>query len=317
MAFFGTSPFPRLLRFLPLAICAAVILQAGVSEAVDPLIIDADSQFNYAQDRFEAGDADEAVAEFNRFIHFFSDDPRVPQARFLIAKAYLSAGRTDMAIEIFTGLTEDYTDNSLASDAFFMLSRSHAQQGMIEQAMLDLHNLMALSSDSEVIDRAHYELGWLYLDQRRWEPAGDTFNRITAGNRERFQVDELQRALSASAEIQFKNPTTAGLLSILPGGGQLYCGRYRDALTAFLINGGLIWAAWESFDNELYALGSVITFVGFGFYAGNIYGAVTSAHKTNRDRNTEFREKLNRYRQFNFAVAPKGGGAALYLSTHF
>ena len=34
---------------------------------------------------------------------------------------------------------------------------------------------------------------------------------------------------------------------------------HRDALTAFVINAGLIWAAWESFDNELYALGGVIS----------------------------------------------------------
>ena len=31
-------------------------------------------------------------------------------------------------------------------------------------------------------------------------------------------------------------------------------------------------------------LAAVISFVEFGFYAGNIYGAVSSAHKYNRDR---------------------------------
>jgi hypothetical protein len=94
------------------------------------------------------------------------------------------------------------------------------------------------------------------------------------------------------------------LLSIVPGGGQLYCNRYQDAMTAFLINAGLIWAAWEAFDNEQYALGSVISFVEFGFYAGNIYGAVSSAHKYNRDRIAEFRERLNQRRQMSLSLAP-------------
>ena len=40
-----------------------------------------------------------------------------------------------------------------------------------------------------------------------------------------------------------------------------------------MLNAGLILSAWEAFDNELYALGGVISFVEFGFYAGNIYGA--------------------------------------------
>jgi hypothetical protein len=39
-----------------------------------------------------------------------------------------------------------FNDSPLDNEAFFMLSRSHARQGMIEQAMVDLHNLMALSS---------------------------------------------------------------------------------------------------------------------------------------------------------------------------
>jgi hypothetical protein len=103
----------------------------------------------------------------------------------------------------------------------------------------------------------------------------------------------------------------------VPGGGQLYCARYQDALTAFLINAGLIWAAWEAFDNELYALGGVIGFVEFGFYAGNIYSASASAHKYNRDRSADFRDYLNQRRQTPLSLAPAPGGAALCLKVDF
>ena len=302
---------------LSIAVAALVWVPLTTVAAAAALVIDADRQFAYAQSRLDAGAADEAVAEFNRFIHFFPADPRVPQARYQIGTALYRAGRYPEAAETFNTLSVDTAGSALAADAYIMLSRSHARQGMVEQAVLDLHNLLALTADAAVSDRIHFELGWLYIDQGRWDRADQAFGRISSDGQATYQVPDLRRFLSGSATISSKNPTAAGMLSIVPGGGQLYNGRYRDAVSAFLLNAGLIWAAWEAFDNELYALGSVIGFVGFGFYAGNIYGAVSGAHKYNRDRNAEFRDSLNRFRQPPLALAPVTGGAVLLLTVNF
>ncbi|MEZ4550715.1 MAG: hypothetical protein R2860_13730 [Desulfobacterales bacterium] len=91
-----------------------------------------------------------------------------------------------------------------------------------------------------------------------------------------------------------KRPLTAGLLSVIPGGGYLYCGRYQDALTAFFINSALIYAAWECFDKELYGLGGIITVIETGFTRGSIYGGISSAHKFNQARENEFVRDLKR-----------------------
>jgi tetratricopeptide (TPR) repeat protein len=306
-----------MLRFLNFAIIVPLLMIAAPAYGIARLTIDADSQYRYAQSRLDSGAVDEAIAEFNRFIHFFPADPRIFQARFQTGMAHFSAGRYQAAAAIFDQQTVDFAGSPLDNQAFFMLSRSHARQGMIEQAILDLHNLVALSSAADVIDRARYELGWLHVDQGRWKEADQTFGRISPDNQDRFQVADLMQALAGSEAIPVKHPTTAGWLSIVPGGGQLYTNRYQDAATAFLINVGLIWAAWESFDNEQYALGSVIGVVGFGFYAGNIYGAVSSAHKYNRDRITEYRERLYNYRPISLSLAPAPKGAALCLTVRF
>ena len=252
-------------RFLIVTVGLYLVLIAAPANGFAQLTIDADSQYRYAQSRLDSGAVDEAIAEFNRFIHFFPADPRVPRARFQTGMAHFSAGRYQAAAAIFNQQTVDFTGSPLDNQAFFMLSRSHARQGMIERAILDLHNLVALSSEPEVIDRARYELGWLHVDQGRWTDAEQAFGHISPDNQDRFQVADMKQALAHSDAIPFKNPTTAGFLSIVPGGGQLYSKRYQDAATAFLINAGLIWAAWESFDNELYALGSVISSWGSGF----------------------------------------------------
>ena len=306
-----------MLRFLIVTIGLTLVLISAPANGFARLTIDADSQYRYAQSRLDSGAVDEAIAEFNRFIHFFPADSRVPRARFQTGMAHFSAGRYQAAAAIFNQQTVDFTGSPLDTQAFFMLSRSHARQGMTEQAILDLHNLVALSSAPEVIDRARYELGWLHVDQGRWTDADRAFGRISPDNQDRFQVADLKQALAGSEAIPVKSPTTAGLLSIVPGGGQLYCKRYQDAATAFLINAGLIWAAWEAFDDEQYALGSVISVVGFGFYAGNVYGAVSSAHKYNRDRITEYRERLNQRRQMSLSLAPTPEGAALCLTVRF
>jgi TM2 domain-containing membrane protein YozV len=198
-----------------------------------------------------------------------------------------------------------------------MLSRSHARQGMIEQAMLDLHKLIAASTNPDVIDRDRYELGWLHVDQGQWKPAQQSFGKITREYQTRFQVEDLNAALSRHDQIATKNPVTAGILSIIPGAGQMYCGRYQDALAAFLINAGLMISAWEAFDNELYALGGVISFVEFGFYSGNIYGAVSGAHKFNRDHVDAFRNDLYRHRQPPLFIAATVSGISLCLSIDF
>jgi tetratricopeptide (TPR) repeat protein len=299
------------------ALVAVLVIVATGAIAVAQLTIDADSQYRYAQSRFDSGAFDEAIVEFNRFIHFFSTDPRVPRARFQTGMAHFNTGQFQAAAAIFNQQTVDYQGLPLDNEAFFMLSRSHARQGMLEQAMLDLHNLMAIASAADTIDQARYELGWLHVDQGRWNEADQAFGQITPENQDRFQVRSLQQALALSDAIPTKNPTTAGWLSIVPGAGQLYGQRYQDALTAFLINAGLIWAAWESFDDDQYALGSVISFVGFGFYAGNIFSAVASAHKYNRDRVAEYRDLLNRRRQMPLSLVPSPGGAAVCLTVDF
>lgn len=296
-------------------IMLGVLLLAGAANAADPLTIDAGSQYRFAQSRLDADAFDEAIAEFNRFIHFFPDDPRVPRARFQTGMAHYRAGRYPEAAAVFDRQSRNYEGLPLQNEAFFMLSRSHADQGRIEQAILDLHNLTAVAADVDVIDRARYEQGWLYVQQGQWLQADRAFDAVTPANRNRYRIADLRQSLAAHDAIPTKSPTLAGTLSIVPGGGQLYCNRYRDALTAFLVNAGLILAAWEAFDNDLPALGGVITFVEFGFYAGNIYGAVSGAHKFNRDRVDDFKSHFNGNRPLSLAPSP--GGAALLLSFDF
>ena len=77
----------------------------------------------------------------------------------------------------------------------------------------------------------------------------------------------------------------AGTLSaVLPGAGQLYAGRTKDGIIAFIVNGLFIAGAIEAYHRENYVACGVLALFEVGWYSGNVYSAVNSAHRFNDER---------------------------------
>lgn len=263
---------------------------AGVGAADDKLVIDAVRQFEYARQLMTDKDFLGAVEEFKRFIHFFPEDPRTVQAQFLIGMAYFHHGSYTDAVAAFERVISEKGFEWPALQAHLMAAESRRRQGAFGQAVITLQNVIAMSDDTDTLDEAYYRLGWIYVETGSWLSAQAAFAKIQ--NKQHYRVDEMTGALNQAESIPSKDPALAGLLSIVPGAGQLYCGRHRDARVAFLVNAGLILSAYEAFDNDLNVLGGVLSFVGFGFYSGNIYSAVNSARKYNRRQKENFIHQL-------------------------
>lgn len=289
------------------------------------LRITADAQLAYANHRFENQDYEEAAAEYKRFIYFFPDDPRTEAVDYKIGMAYFQNKSYIKALGRFTRIFDEKGPKDTGISSAFMISRCYRRIQNYPVAIENLFYLSRITDDTEIQDKIFYQLGWLYLESGEIERSHVAFSRISPKNRTDFQADDLQTNLNAINDLPQKNPLTAGLLSIIPGGGYLYCGRYRDALTAFLVNSVLIYAAYESFDNDLYAIGGMIAVLETGFYAGSIYGGISSAHKFNRARKNEFvRELKTRFvPDFTPDFVPdlsvnfKPGGVFLGMSYHF
>lgn len=281
------------------------------------LTISPDKQFEFAESYFSNKEYARAVNEYKRFIFFFPKDERVELAMYRICESHYNEKRFTEAIDSSKLLIEQYVDTDLAIESYFMMSESYVKINAFNSAIITLHNLMAITDDVSVRDRANYRIGWIYLEMASWEKARHYFARVDGQNREKYRLEELAAALDKVKNIPQKNPRVAGFLSVIPGAGYLYCERYQDALIAFLLNAGLIYAAYESFDEDHYALGGLITFVGFGFYAGNIYGSITSAHKFNRNQTTNFINKLKENTKVNFSADLKNKGVFLSLQFSF
>lgn len=288
------------------------------SYAGTTLVIDSDKQFGYAEALFGEGDFENAAREYKRFVYFFPNDERVEQAEFKIGMSFFENRHYTQAIKIFTGLIDKYRDTRFSVRSYIMLSRCYNELNKSAEAAVSLHNVLGLTDDPDQRDEAYYRLGWIYLDTARWEKARLAFNDISIPNRVKYNVQRLVAELDRKDTlIDKKNPATAGVLSIIPGAGYLYCGRYKDALTALIANGALAYAAYESFDNDLYAVGGIISFIGLGFYGGNILGATAAAHKHNRLQTAQFIDHLKHHIRVNLSNDLRNKRVLLSLEYHF
>jgi len=259
------------------------------------LTIDGQRQYQFAESLFNSRQYRRAAEEYQRFAFFFPGDPRQRPALFKAGQAFLLAKDPSAARDRFDELTHGDELDAVAVESHFMMVECDLQLNHITQAVLELNNLILLSDDEEIRDRAYYRLGWLYIDLTDWPAARKAFAKVSASRRSRFRIDELLRELGRADSVPSRSPALAGTLSIIPGAGQFYCNRYEDALIALAVNLGIFWAAHDAFDEDQYALGGLLAFIGIGFYAGNIYGAVGDAHKFNQNELRRFGQSLQHH----------------------
>jgi tetratricopeptide (TPR) repeat protein len=277
------------------------------------VVLDPEEQFQFAEQYFRSGEYYRAIGEYERFIYFFPHSSKVEAAQYKIGLSYLSGERYEQAIQAFEALIEEYENTAYAFKAYIGVSRAHVLLGRYDAALTGLNNLITIAPDQQILDEAYYHQGWVYLEMGLWQRARKCFKSISAEGREQYRVDKLAREIDGKTPLREKSPTVAGVLAIIPGAGHLYCNRKRDALISFLLNTAMIYAAYEAFDEDLDGLGVIISFFELGFYTGNIYSAVSSAHKYNRHERERFLDYLKEQTTIAVSLA-EPNGRSLVLS---
>ncbi|MCP3940087.1 MAG: hypothetical protein GY710_01205 [Desulfobacteraceae bacterium] len=275
--------FPVLCLFLLLPCFARTVLADEPRMVITPAM-----QFSYAKELYAAKDYSTAQVEFKRFIYFFPKNEKCFEARFKIGMSLYGLEQYYDASKIFNRIILLEKDDSFTRESYFMQSRAFMKMGNSGYARIVLQNFLLMTDDSKVRDKIFLALA--DIDIQKSKKPGQNFldqahgylTRISPDTWEKLGVENRIKTIEKAQNAPRKSPTLAGLFSIIPGGGFLYCQRYHDAFVSFLLNGGLIYAAYESFDNGNPALGGVISFVETGFYSGNIYGSISAAHKYNK-----------------------------------
>jgi hypothetical protein len=98
-----------------------------------------------------------------------------------------------------------------------------------------------------------------------------------------FESDSLESILIEASKADYKSPNKAMLLStLIPGGGQMYTGRWLSGLNAMLLDGALGYLTVDNFVKERYVTGFLIFIFPFQrYYNGNRYQAYNTAIEQN------------------------------------
>ncbi len=294
-----------------------LVISLSTSSTVlsDQIVIDSEDQYRFAQSAMDRGDYHRAVAEFERFVYFFPEDKKVPEARYLIGLCYVNAKEYDSARKILEEVYRRHGSRSIAGKALLLIGESYYEEGLIEQAELRFKEVIEAYPHLEWKNIALYRLGWNRMKQNKWGEAAELFMKVENGSPLYDHSQDLARISLKGQTLPYKNPTVAGTLSgILPGLGHAYCNRYKDGVVALLLNGLTLWAAVEAFDEDLDVLGGALMFLELGWYTGTIYSAVNSAHKRNKKVREDFRRDLpDRVNLGLFATKEGSMGLALNI----
>ncbi len=244
---------PRLLALV--AVGWGLAVGASPALAQSPLLLDEGQLWNFGEHLFRKGEYFRAISEYKRVRHFFPSGQHAPAAALRIGEAYLRGGEAPLAIQHLGTLLSDPALSGRHDDVRFLRG-----------------------------------LGWLERDRDRPYPLRESL--IAAGLRDLRAIGQrwpgyaavqgFLAAMDSPPELPRKSPLLAGSLSaVVPGAGSFYVGRYAEGSLALFVNGLLIFATVNSFQQEQVALGTVLGTLALAFYGGSIYAAANGAHKFN------------------------------------
>ncbi|MEE4352672.1 MAG: tetratricopeptide repeat protein [Desulfatiglans sp.] len=272
----------------------------------DQIILDGREQMNYAVSLMKDGNYALAIGEFERFVHFFPEDPDITKARYLMGVCRFRNREYEAARKTFFQLIEIGPTSLIAGKAIFLIGESYYQQRVYQEAERYFTEVVERYSHLELKNAALFRLGWTKMNQDMWQEASQAFQRVDQESSYYERSRKLAQKGLAGETLPQKSPGLAGsLAAIVPGSGHVYVSRYRDGIIALLINGLFIWGAIESFDEDHEALGTLLTLVEIGWYGGNIYSAVSAAHKHNRNVKDKFRRGLKEDLNFDLLISKK------------
>ncbi len=224
------------------------------------------------------GDYDRAITEYRRLLSYYPNSRHRPEVELLLLRCYLDATLYEEAAQFGERLLA--VDSGTGTDEIgFYTGAAHLHSGGYAQARLYLGRLA--SGDGRFRDKAVMAEGLTYAYELNWQTANRTFASITDDSELSLKARYCARLCREGADLKYKNPVIAGVAAIVPGLGYWYDGYHQTALSALLINGLFIWGTYEAFRHDHPGLGTTLALFELGWYAGNIYGSISSATRRN------------------------------------
>lgn len=290
--------------------CLLLILLAGTFFAPASAVsqeMNAEKMLSFADSLFDKSDYYRAITEYERLIFHYPKHSLAKTARFKIAMAYLKGGKLSQAAILFRTLAKDHPNDEIGREAVFMLAETYFQKREYPQAIDAFERFLADHPGHARADAARLKMGMAYLRQGKWQYAADEFRKVPGDSSLQSEAQGMADDARGFPDLSRKSPYVAGGLSaVLPGAGQLYVGRPADATVSFVLNGLFIWATADAFRKDNNVTGGILLFFESGWYLGNIYNAISSAHKYNRQVEQQFFDSLQNRVDLSYSKTEEG-----------
>ena len=252
-----------------------------------------------------------ASTEFYRYLYQYPDNEYHDAIWLLIACCNFQAGRYREAARLFEKSISDTCLNRRYIFAQFMRGFSNYNAGnyqlaqeiwydLLQRNNTDLYKnetLMAYFSVSLKLD------DFQKLSYKLKQEAGNSVAENVDG-----ELNKLQKGR--------KSPLLASIFSaVVPGGGQVYSGSYRDGVYSLAVNGGIGLLFYDAYRNGSLSAKIISGFFCFQFYLANIIGGKRAAEVHNElkiDRTIAEFQKMGKLR-VQFPLIQRGDYLSLAI----
>jgi putative membrane protein insertion efficiency factor len=265
-------------------------------------VLISEKSFDLAEDHFREGQYDQAITEYKRHLYFFPEDPRRGLAHYKMGMAYLNQDRWQAARHQLRAVSRMKTTEELQYRSRLRAAQSFLDQDHPEISQWDLRNLLSdplIEKDEVRRTVVQYWLGVSSLQQGRWVEAEGLFQGLwgrSPGSILHHPARQLSQAAREGFHLPQRSPTlAAGLSSVLPGSGQIYCGHLWNGLLSLAFNVSAGYLTVNAFRDGRRLDGTLLaSLLWWRFYFGGRQNAARYA----REYNQRVREEhLERYKE--------------------
>jgi tetratricopeptide (TPR) repeat protein len=259
---------------------------------------DADNQIKYfssenilkfADHLYDASDYQRAAGEYRRYLIAVSFEPSSDSIYYKAIRALFFDENYEMCHEYLDSYRRHYPESRRLPDIDLLKAVVYNKQDGFKESIeyASRAKTADLPLKTLVLAAANIRLG--QFEKALELSCSFERRRTTPPSAALIQLDNLCEKLKPDA-LNYKSPTLAATLAIIPGAGKLYCGNAGDALNSMLLIGLFGYLAYDGFhdDGERSTRGWIFGTLGFGFYAGNIYGSAIAARLYNKRVRDDF-----------------------------
>jgi tetratricopeptide (TPR) repeat protein len=260
----------------------------------------------FADFLFKKGEYYRAITEYYRLLHICTDSTKKVKLFSNIGLCYFHGADYEGYVSFLKKNEIHFQSNSkiraemdlYLGKSFYCLNQYPKVISTLERSNVSANNLF--------YDETQFLLGISYARIFDWQTAIKKMQLIKQDTPQKIFAENISRSLKNFSKLPKKSPFWAGTLSsIIPGAGYFYCNRKGTGLTSLIVNGLLIWTVRDAIIKKQYGLATAVSFLGIGWYIGNIKGSIDAADIYNTNIRNEFidyllkKENINEYLKIN------------------